>query len=70
MFNTRCFMFSQTYQAFSESLIMEKIKNSVDLLIFLDEALEAVVPGVEFGSDKNLEFHIPSIVDIREGKKN
>ena len=48
-----------------------EINNSVDFTNFLlNEARVAVVPGIEFGSDKNIRIsYATSIVDIREGVK-
>ena len=48
-----------------------EINNSVDFTSFLlNEARVAVVPGIEFGSDKNIRIsYATSIVDIREGVK-
>jgi len=48
-----------------------EINNSVDFTNFLlNEARVAVVPGIEFGLDKNIRIsYATSIVDIREGVK-
>ena len=48
-----------------------KIENSVDFADFLlNEAKVAVVPGIEFGSDKNIRIsYATSMHDIKEGVK-
>ena len=48
-----------------------KIENSVDFSAFLlNEAKVAVVPGIEFGSDKNIRIsYATSMHDIKEGVK-
>jgi aspartate aminotransferase len=48
-----------------------KIENSVDFSAFLlNEAKVAVVPGIEFGSDKNIRIsYATSMHDIKEGIK-
>ncbi len=63
------YVFPDISSFFGKSYNGKEIKNSVDFTNFLlDEALVAVVPGVEFGSDKNIRIsYATSIVDIREG---
>ena len=48
-----------------------KIENSVDFSAFLlNEAKVAVVPGIEFGSDKNIRIsYATSMHDVKEGVK-
>ena len=65
------YVFPDISYYFGKSYKNGKIENSVDFADFLlNEAKVAVVPGVEFGSDKNIRIsYATSMHDIKEGVK-
>ena len=65
------YVFPDISYYFGKSYKDGKIENSVDFADFLlNEAKVAVVPGVEFGSDKNIRIsYATSMHDIKEGVK-
>jgi aspartate aminotransferase len=65
------YVFPDISYYFGKSFKGKEIRNSIEFTDFLlDHAKVAVVPGIEFGSDKHIRIsYATSMNDIKEGTK-